>query len=309
MNEQVSNPAPLLSVLRALEPSLPKGPATVARYVVDHPAEASGLSLGALARTTGTSESTVTRLATAAGFRGYRDLRIAVATAAGALEQGPGDANLTSDITQHDSPAAIIAKLAAEERSTITDTATTLDADEVLAVARVLVEARRIVVIGIGASGLVALDLAGKLSRIGLLAQAVVEGHEALTTAVVLQSQDVLVAISSSGETVDIVEPLEVARRNGVGTAALTARAGSSLTRADHTLLSVSLRENDLRPAAMASRTGQMFLVDVLFTMVAQLCFDQAKSAIKESWLALRPRHDASHGARHTKHPAQEEDA
>ena len=118
-----------------------------------------------------------------------------------------------------------------------------------------------------------------------------------------------MVAISSSGETLDVVEPLEVARRNGVGTAALTARAGSSLTRADHTLLSVSLRENDLRPAAMASRTGQMFLVDVLFTMVAQLCFDQAKSAIKESWLALRPRHDASHGARHTKHPAQEEDA
>lgn len=295
MNEHVRNPAPLLSVLRGLLPTLPTGPATVARHIVDHPGEVAGMSLGQLARATATSESTVTRLATAAGFRGYRDLRIQVAVAAGAItREDPDDGQLTSDISQDDPADQTVAKLAAEECSAITDTAATLDPQAVREAATALAGARRIVVIGIAASGLVALDLAGKLSRIGLVAQAVTEGHEALTTALVLQPGDALVMVSSSGGTTDVVEPLEVALAHQVTTVALTARAGSAVTRADHVLLSVSSRESELRPAAMASRTGQMFLGDVLFTMVAQLCFEQARSAVRESWLALRPRHGAA---------------
>ncbi|GMA41945.1 transcriptional regulator [Mobilicoccus caccae] len=278
-------------MLRRLLPSLAGGPRRVAEHILADPAAVAGLSLSALAAATGTSESTVVRLATTAGFRGYRDLRTAIAVAAGAADSRPDPHLVTSDITQSDGVADTIAKLAAEECSAITDTAATLDHDTLERAATMVTAARSVVVIGIAASGLVALDLAAKLSRIGIVAQAVTEGHAALTAALVMRPEDLLVVVSSSGSTADMTEPLERARERGVVTLAITATPGSPVTSADATLFSVSARESTLRPAAMASRTGQMFVIDVLFTVVAQRTFTQTRTAIEESWLALAPRH------------------
>lgn len=287
-------PPPLSSALRRVLPTLPPGPRRVARQILDDPAAVAGLGLTALAERTGTSESTITRLATAAGYRGYRDLRTAVAVAAGAAAEAAADSPsrlVTSDITRDDDIEATVTKLAAEECAAVGDTAATLDRDALTRAAEMIVAARSVTVIGIAASGLVALDLAGKLARIGVLAQAVVEGHAAMTAAVVLRPDDLLVVVSSSGSTLDVLEPLHVAQDRGVSTVAVTARPGSPVTAADVTLLSVSSRESALRPAAMASRTGQMFVIDVLFTLVSQRTFDRAHAAIEESWRVLAPRH------------------
>lgn len=284
----------LLPVLRGLLPTLANGPRRVAEQVLDDPAAVAGLSLTALADRTGTSESTVVRLANAAGFSGFRDLRTAIAVAAGAVDNRADDL-VTRDISQTDDVAATVAKLAAEECSAVSDTAATLDHDALTDAAESVIAARSVVVIGISASGLVALDLAGKLSRIGVIAQAVVEGHAALTAVTVMRPEDLLVVISSSGSTVDMIEPLERARARGVRTLAITATPRSPVTSADVTLLSVSSRESMLRPAAMASRTGQMFVIDVLFTLVAQRTYGEARRAIEESWAALAPRHGRVH--------------
>ncbi|GAB46913.1 MurR/RpiR family transcriptional regulator [Mobilicoccus pelagius] len=283
-------PTPLTAALRRVLPTLSPEPRRVAQQILDDPTAVAGLGLAALAERVGTSESTVVRLATSAGYRGYRDLRTQIALAAGAAGDLPSRL-VTSDVSRDDDVEATVAKLAAEECAAIGDTAATLDRDALERAADMVVAARSVVVVGIAASGLVALDLAGKLARIGVLAQALVEGHAAMTAAVVLHPDDLLVVVSSSGSTVDVVEPLERARRAGIPTIAVTARPGSPVTAADVTLLSVSARESALRPAAMASRTGQMFVIDVLFTLVSQRTFDRARAAIDESWHALAPRH------------------
>ncbi len=282
------------AALRRVLPTLSPGPRRVAQQILEDPASHAGLSLSALAERTGASESTITRLATTAGYRGYRELRTAVAVAAG-RDAGPPPTHVTSDISRDDDVETTVAKLAAEECGAITDTAATLDHDALGRAADLIVAARSVVVIGIAASGLVALDLAGKLARIGVVAQAVTEGHAAMTAAVVLRPDDLLVVVSSSGSTTDVVEPFQRAHARGVPTVAVTARPGSPVTAADVTLLSVSSKESALRPAAMASRTGQMFVIDVVFTLVSQRTFDRAHAAIEESWRALAPRHGHAH--------------
>lgn len=276
----------------------------MAEFIVNNPALAAGKSLEELATVTGTSDSTVLRLATAAGFSGYRELRTAIALAAGAAA-ATAPAVLTGDIGPHDGITDTVAKLAESEKSAIDETRALLDPDALARVADLIIAARQVVVVGIAASGLVALDLAGKLSRIGILALAVTEGHAAMTTALVMRPEDVLVVISSSGTTTDIVDPFLQARGRGTSTIALTANTASPLGGADVMLVNVAARESALRSASMASRTGQMFVVDAVFTVIAQRTFDIAGAAIEQSYAVLAPRHTGtpSNTERNCGHP------
>ncbi|WP_030941169.1 MurR/RpiR family transcriptional regulator [Streptomyces sp. NRRL S-646] len=152
--------------------------------------------------------------------------------------------------------------------------------------------ARRIDVYGVGASGLVAQDLTQKLLRIGLIAQAHSDPHLAVTNAVQLRSGDVAIAITHSGSTGDVIEPLRVAFERGATTVAITGRPDGAVAQyADHVLTTSTARESELRPAAMSSRTSQLLVVDCLFVGVAQKTYETAAPALAASYEALAHRH------------------
>lgn len=75
------------------------------------------------------------------------------------------------DIAEGDGTAEIMAKLAAFESEQLRATAELVDPGVLDTVIALIGSARRIDVYGIGASGLVAMDLTAKLSRVGLNAQ------------------------------------------------------------------------------------------------------------------------------------------
>ncbi|MGO2038260.1 MAG: MurR/RpiR family transcriptional regulator [Brevibacterium sp.] len=282
-------PASVLARLRSLVPTLSRGPAAVGRTVLDDPRQAVPMTVQQLAAHAQASEASVIRLAQAAGCSGYREFRTLLAAAA-AQEEVNRPSGLPADISAGDDPGVVVAKLAAEERQALADTAASLDVAALEAAADAIVAARRIVIAGIGASGLVAEDLSTKLERIGLTARAVTEGHMAMTLTVLMEPDELLVVISASGETTDIIEPLAAAKEAGVPTVALTVRPRSTLTSADHVLIGVAARESGMRSAAMSSRTGQLFIVDVLFTLVFQRCGARARDAVGTSHRRLAPR-------------------
>uniref|UniRef100_UPI00358F4295 MurR/RpiR family transcriptional regulator n=1 Tax=Scandinavium goeteborgense TaxID=1851514 RepID=UPI00358F4295 len=74
-------------------------------------------------------------------------------------------------ITLDDSLTQMITKIAFHEARTIENTARTVDADELEAVASAISIAPRTALFGVGSSGLVASDLSEKLERIGLVCQ------------------------------------------------------------------------------------------------------------------------------------------
>jgi DNA-binding MurR/RpiR family transcriptional regulator len=191
-----------------------------------------------------------------------------------------------------DSLDDVVAKLAYEEQQTLADTAAGLDTGQLGAAVSALVAARRTDVYGVGASGLVAQDLTQKLLRIGLMAHAHSDPHLAVTNAVQLRSGDVAVAITHSGTTGDVVEPLRVAFEHGATTVAVTGRPDAPVTQyADIVLTTSTSRETELRPAAMSSRTSQLLVVDCLFVGVAQRTYETAAPALAASYEALAHRH------------------
>ncbi|WP_405554841.1 MurR/RpiR family transcriptional regulator [Streptomyces sp. NBC_01171] len=281
----------LAAKVRTLTPSMTRSMQRVADAVAGDPAGCAALTVTGLAELTGTSEATVVRTARILGYPGYRDLRLALAGLAARQESGSAPA-ITTDIALDDPLTDVVAKLAYEEQQTLADTAAGLDTAQLGAAVTALAAARRTDVYGIGASGLVAQDLTQKLLRIGLVAHAPGDPHLAVTNAVQLRAGDVAIAITHSGSTGDVIEPLRTAFERGATTIAITGRPDSPVTQyADHVLTTATSRESELRPAAMSSRTGQLLVVDCLFVGVAQRTYENAAPALAASYEALAHRH------------------
>lgn len=284
-------PAALAAKVRTLAPSMTRSMQRVAEAVAGDPAGCAALTVTGLAELTGTSEATVVRTARLLGYPGYRDLRLALAGLAAQQQSGRAP-SVTADIAVDDPIADVVAKLAYDEQQTLADTAANLDTVQLGAAVTALAGARRIDVYGVGASGLVAQDLVQKLLRIGLLAHAHSDPHLAVTNAVQLRSGDVAIAITHSGSTGDVIEPLRVAFDHGATTVAITGRPDGPVSQyADHILTTSTARESDLRPAAMSSRTSQLLVVDCLFTGVCQRTYETAAPALSASYEALAHRH------------------
>ncbi|MGW7295488.1 MurR/RpiR family transcriptional regulator [Streptomyces xiamenensis] len=284
-------PAALAAKVRTMTPSMTRSMQRVAETVASDPAGCAALTVTGLAERTGTSEATVVRTARMLGYPGYRDLRLALAGLAAQQASGAAPA-VTADISVDDPLSDVVAKLTQDERQTLTDTAGALDLAQLEATVTALAAARRVDVYGVGASSLVAQDLAQKLLRIGLVAHAHADPHLAVTGAVQLRAGDVAVAITHSGRTVDVIEPLQAAFDHGATTVAITGRPDGEVTQyADHVLTTSTGRESELRPAAMSSRTSQLLVVDCLFVGVAQRTYETAAPALHASYEALAHRH------------------
>lgn len=291
-------PAALAAKVRTLAPSMTRSMQLVAEAVAGDPAGCAALTVTGLAELTGTSEATVVRTARLLGYPGYRDLRLALAGLAAQQQSGRAPA-VTADIAVDDPIADVVAKLAYDEQQTLADTAGGLDTVQLGAAVAALAVAPRTEIYGVAASGLVAQDLAQKLLRIGHIAHAHSDPHLAVTNAVTLHSKDVAIAITHSGSTGDVIEPLRVAFERGATTIAITGRPGSPVSQyADHILTTSTARESELRPAAMSSRTSQLLVVDCLFVGVAQRTYETAAPRLAASYEALAHRHSPRGGSR-----------
>ncbi|MBJ3806894.1 MurR/RpiR family transcriptional regulator [Streptomyces flavofungini] len=289
-------PAALAAKVRTLAPSMTRSMQRVAEAVAGDPAGTAALTVTGLAELTGTSEATVVRTARLLGYPGYRDLRLALAGLAAQQQSGRAPA-VTADIAVDDPIADVVAKLAYDEQQTLADTAAALDTVQLGAAVSALASARRVEVYGVAASGLVAQDLVQKLLRIGQVAHAHSDPHLAVTNAVTLRAKDVAIAITHSGSTGDVIEPLRVAFEHGATTVAITGRPDGLVSQyADHILTTSTARESELRPAAMSSRTSQLLVVDCLFVGVAQRTYETAAPALAASYEALAHRHSPRGG-------------
>lgn len=270
----------LLAQMRGLLPSLVPSVVRVATVILNDPRAASDMTISQLAAKAKTSETTVMRLCRELGSGGYRNLRIALARESALASSPDSDREIGSDIGRDDSLDEIIAKITFADVHAVTETASLIDRKQLAAVVDAVAVARRVDVFGVGASAFVAMDLAQKLQRIGVMCFCWSDQHTALTSTALLGDRDVAIGISHTGATRDVVETIEQAGRTGAKTVAITSVPRSPLAAVSQFQLVTAARETTFRSGAMASRIAALSLVDVLFVAVAQRNYDRTIAAL-----------------------------
>ncbi|MEY9845493.1 DNA-binding MurR/RpiR family transcriptional regulator [Streptacidiphilus sp. BW17] len=273
--------------IRALLPTLPPSERRVAEAAIADPGAVAGKTISELAAECRTSETTVVRFCRAVGLKGYPDLRIGLAAAAG---QEDGSASWTavgSDIGPRDPLAEVVNKLAFADARAVEDTAAQLDLDALQRAIDAVAAADAVDLYGAGASALIALDLQQKLQRIGRRVNAFPDPDGALTSAALLGRGDLAIGISHTGSTAHTVAALAEARDNGAATLAITNFPRSPIAEvADH-VLTTAVRETTFRSGAMASRIAALTVVDCLFVGVAQRNYSRTMRALERTYTAV----------------------
>ncbi|MGO1383278.1 MAG: MurR/RpiR family transcriptional regulator [Arachnia sp.] len=279
--------APLTTRIRGLLPQMQPAMARVGTYVVSRPMEAASMTITVLADATDVSETTVVRFCREIGVDGYSQLRMGLAAEMGARGEAEDKFEGSTDISEADTLASAVQKIAHADARSVADTARALPMETLAVVVERIVAARRCDIFGVGASGLVAMDLQQKLHRIGLVSFASIDPHQALVSAALLDEECVAIAISHSGVTTDTIETLREARERGAVTIAITNSPRSRLaTLADHVLTTAAM-ETTFRSAATGSRLAQLTVVDCLFVGVAQQTLEKSVHALDETRRAV----------------------
>jgi DNA-binding MurR/RpiR family transcriptional regulator len=277
----------LVSRVRGMLPELRPAERRVGEAVVADPLLVARESVTSLAERCRTSPPTVVRFAQHMGFSGFPELKLALATAAGIEEGRSSRAPLSGEMDPSDTLADIVAKIGYADSRAVESTTAGLDVAVLEQVVDALVAARRIDIFGIGASGLTANDLGQKLSRLGLAVSVATDRHAAMTLASLRGPDDVVISISHSGATADVIEPLRVAGQGGARTVALTNHPRSPLARRADLVLTTTTRETTFRSGAMASRIAQLTVVDCVFVGVAARDFERTRRALDASFKAV----------------------
>jgi len=269
----------------------------VAEAVLADPAGVAAQTITSLARACLTSETTVMRFCRQLGFPGYPELRLALAAEAAmqAVEE-LGARVAASDIAPTDDLAQVVAKIAYADAHAVKETGDQLDVAVLERVVEALVAAGRIDLYGVGASAFVAADFQQKLHRIGRAAFAWSDPHMALSSAALLRRGDVAIGISHTGATIDTVDALAEARRQGATTVGITNFPRSPLAQTADLVLTTAARETTFRSGSMASRLAQLTVVDCMFVGVAQRSYEDTLEALARTYEAIRSRRHGTRG-------------
>jgi DNA-binding MurR/RpiR family transcriptional regulator len=131
------------------------------------------------------------------------------------------------------------------------------------AVSQALIKARRILIAGVAGSYPTAMELTYRLSRMGLQAIPEADGHMQAIRAATLSARDVMVAISFSGSTREILDAAARAQGAGATLVAITNYPRSPLADAAGFVLCAS-RWEEVLAAEIGSRLAFHFLVEAL---------------------------------------------
>lgn len=283
--------------LLGLLPALPPAERRVADVVLADPGGTAASTIGALAARCDTSPTTVTRFCRVLGLAGYAELRLTLAAEGARVASQARERAWAREaggaIAPDDDLDTVLATLLRSDTRALEDTVAGLDRAALRRAVDALATARRTDLYAVSGSGAVATDFYLRLHRIGRTAHAWTDVHDALTSAALLGAADVAVAISHSGETREVVEPLALARQRGATTIAVTNYPRSSLAADADVVLTTAARETTFRSGGLAGRHAQMIVVDALYIGVAQHRFADSHRAFEVTAAAVASHHVA----------------
>ncbi|CAM2175640.1 RpiR family transcriptional regulator, carbohydrate utilization regulator [Paraburkholderia sacchari] len=257
----------LLSQVKAIREQLRPSERKLADYIVEAPRELLDLSMTEVAQRAGVSQPTIARFCHALGFSGFREfkIRLAQAVAADLPTEMPA---VYRDVSPDEPVPGVAAKVLDRTIGALVQVRNNLSTDALGAAIDLLAKASRIEFYGAGGSGIAAQDMQHKFFRLGMPSIAYSDPHTFLMSAALLGPGDVVVAISNTGRTRDVVDAAQTALDRGAKVIAIT-HGTSPLARLASVGLHANVDEDTDVFSPMTSRTSHLAIGDILAVGVA----------------------------------------
>ena len=275
--------ASLLSDIRTKYNLLSKTQKTIADYILDNPDATILLSITELANHCSTSETTVMRFLKKLDYDSYQIFRVNLAKE---LIDSPSE-TINEEIAEGDSTTDIKRKVIKHTNTAVSDLEYSIDQKDIDQCAEMILNARRVTFFGIGASSAVAIDALHKFGKIGLNVNGFLDSHLMNIHCSHMTSEDVLFVVSHTGESVEVLNAVSLAKENGAKIISLTSFSNSSLAKKSDVFLSSSTNDKKYHSEAMASRIVQLVIIDILYLSVFMQNEAKFYKALNQSRIAV----------------------
>ena len=269
---------------------LSKSERKVAEVILATPEQAIHSSIAALALEAGVSEPTVNRFCRSLETRGFPDFKLHLAQSL-----AHGTLYVNRNVDEDDSVESYTGKIFESAMASLDQVHHSLDMSAVNRAVDLLTQAKKIAFFGLGSSAAVAHDAMNKFFRFNIpvvyFDDIVMQRMSCMNSG----EGDVVVLISHTGRTKNLVEMAHLARENDATVLAITSR-DTPLAQAATLALLLDVPEDTDVYMPMVSRIAQLTLIDVLatgFTLRRGAKFrdnlKRVKEALKESRFDKEP--------------------
>lgn len=247
-------------LLRDKRDDLTKSGRIVADYLAQHSEEAQYLSISSLARACDVAEATIFRFCRALGFEGYNEMKISLAQA----NATPGLPAATTELAPGLDTAALCNHVYASAMEAINGTRSVLDPEAIDRASMLMQRARQVYCFGQGGSSVLAEDIWVRLATVSTKFRTAGDSHMQVITAGLMGPEDVILFVSYSGATRDMLDTLRVAKGNGAKIILLTHYADSPGAALADVVLLCGAKESPLDQGSIPVKLAVLYVANVL---------------------------------------------
>lgn len=237
----------------------------VASYIMKNHRQVINMTINDLAKECGTSIATVTRFCKKCDVDGFHHLKISLAKE---IVESNDDVVASNSISQ-DSFEQSLNNILANKIRELERTVSLLDIDILKSILDVIKNARIVQFVAVGNTIPVAIDGVYRFNEIGIKAVSSTIWETQLAFSMSLDKNDVMIAISNSGESKKVFTMVEEAKSRGVKTIGITNNPNSNIANIVDYHIQTVTREKLFLDEFYFSRISAMTIVEILYILLA----------------------------------------
>lgn len=233
----------------------------IADYIIEHHRQVINMTIKELAKACKVSEASISRFCRKCGAKSFHHLKIELAR-----ERVSADTSIkvSNDILREDIPQSL-QNILANKVAELTATVNMIDATELENILSAIQKAKMVQIAAVGNTIPVALDCAFKFNEIGIptVSGSIWETQAAYSLS--LTKDDVLIAISNSGESSKIYSMVKLANSRNVTTIGITNNKNSAIGKITKYHLQTATREKLFLDEFCFSRISASTIIEILY--------------------------------------------
>lgn len=256
----------------------------ISDYILSNPQYVIKSTALDISKKCGVSSASIVRFAKYIGFKGLDELKISIAS-----KNYNDNINIINPIiSPNDNIKELCDKLMILIKTSNEDFFYQLDKKLLEKAFNIIREARKIHILGIGASSLPAYDLFHKLKRVNFNAFFYEDAHLNAEVFNYIDNKDVVIVFSYSGRTKEIISPVKIASSKKTPIIAITRKKKNPLSNLADILITVPNNEELTRIGAITSKYSSLIVSDLLYLGCIQKDFDNIKKNLIETSILAR---------------------
>lgn len=237
----------------------------IAEYILKDPEAIKNLNTYQVAKNCKASQASIVRFAKKLGFKGFPDFKLSLSQDIGNRKAESHVNIIHEEIKPEDSFEIVGKKVAHANITAVNNTYEITDFKELENAVKVIAQADKIMVVGVGFSGIVAKDFYYKLLELGKHAIMENDTHTQLSCLSSMGKNDLLFVISHSGKTVQMYDIVKVAKDRGIKIISMTSIVPNPISDLADIKLGTVEMKNNFRSTALSPRISQLTVVDMIY--------------------------------------------